>query len=169
MRRSIGLLAAVLSMAHVSAARASAPPPELVIEKNATPEPVTPGNLLTYTITALNDDGQSALNLTITDPLPAEIVFVSAVASPGATLTTPAVGTNGTVEAVWDAAGGTAMGLTPVGVSRTLTVIGRVCPETGCVDIFDTATVSAENAEDDASDKEESETTPASNMSRSKP
>jgi len=94
-----------------------------------TPDPVIAGNLLTYTITATNPGPSAALNYRIIDPLPLGTVFISAVASPGASLTTPAVGANGTVTAQWDAAGGTPAGLTPSGVTRTLTIVVRVCPD----------------------------------------
>lgn len=97
--------------------------------KTAMPDPVIAGNLLTYTIMANNAGPSAAFNLMITDPLPQGTVFISAVASPGATLMTPAVGANGIVKATWDAAGGTAGGLTGVGVVRTLTIVVRVCPD----------------------------------------
>ncbi len=115
----------------------------LSVTKVDTPDPVTAGNLLTYTATATNAGPDSAANLAISDPLPTGTVFISAVASPGATLSTPAVGANGTVTSTWDAAGGTPGGLTPATVSRTLTMVARVCPEAGCIDLENTATVSA--------------------------
>jgi uncharacterized repeat protein (TIGR01451 family) len=94
-----------------------------------TPDPVIAGNNLTYTITGSPEGPSAALNFTIEDALPQGTVFISAVASAGATLTTPAVNANGTVKAIWNAAGGTAGGLTPVGTVRTLTIIVRVCPD----------------------------------------
>lgn len=97
--------------------------------KTAMPDPVIAGNLLTYTITANNAGPSAALNLMITDPLPVGTVFISAAASPGATLMTPAVNANGIVKATWDAAGGTPGGLTGPGVIRTLTIVVRVCPD----------------------------------------
>ncbi|HMZ20120.1 MAG TPA: DUF11 domain-containing protein, partial [Blastocatellia bacterium] len=97
--------------------------------KTDTPDPVIAGNNLTYVITANNAGPSAAFNLSITDQLPTGTVFVSAVASPGATLVTPAVNANGTVVATWDAAGGTANGLTGPGVVRTLTIVVRVCPD----------------------------------------
>ena len=97
--------------------------------KTATPDPVIAGNNLTYTITANNAGPSAAFNEMITDPLPVGTVFLSAVASPGATLTTPAVGANGIVKATWNAAGGTPGGLTDHGVVRTLTIVVRVCPD----------------------------------------
>ena len=97
--------------------------------KTAMPDPVIAGNLLTYTITANNAGPSAALNEMITDPLPQGTVFISAAASTGATLMTPAVGANGIVKATWDAAGGTAGGLTGPGVVRTLTIVVRVCSD----------------------------------------
>lgn len=97
--------------------------------KTATPDPVIAGNLLTYVITANNAGPSAALNEMISDPLPVGTVFISAVASPGATLMAPAVGANGIVKATWDAAGGTPGGLTGPGVVRTLTIVVRVCPD----------------------------------------
>lgn len=97
--------------------------------KTAMPDPVIAGNLLTYNITANNAGPSAAFNLMITDPLPQGTVFISAVASAGATLMTPAVGANGIVKATWDAAGGTPGGLTGPGVVRTLTIVVRVCPD----------------------------------------
>ncbi|NOT61613.1 MAG: DUF11 domain-containing protein, partial [Acidobacteria bacterium] len=94
-----------------------------------TPDPVIAGTNLTYTITATNNGPSAALDFRITDALPAGTVFVSAAASPGATLTTPAVNANGVVTAIWNALGGTAGGLTDVGVVRTLTIVVRVCPD----------------------------------------
>jgi len=97
--------------------------------KTDVPDPVIAGNLLTYTITATNPGPSAALNFRITDALPTGTAFISAVASPGATLTTPAVGANGVVTAIWNAAGGTPAGLTAPGVTRTLTIVVRVCPD----------------------------------------
>ncbi len=94
-----------------------------------TPDPVIAGTNLTYTITASNNGASAALNFMISDQLPAGTVFLSAVASPGATLTTPAVNANGIVKATWNALGGTPGGLTDVGIVRTLMIIVRVCPD----------------------------------------
>ncbi len=126
--------------------------------KTAEPNPVIAGNLLTYTITANNAGPSAALNLMITDPLPVGTVFISAVASPGATLMTPAVGANGIVKATWNAAGGTPGGLTDHGVVRTLTIVVRVCPDFQqiraltdaqmCVpNMTDTATISSDTTD----------------------
>src|SRR6185503_9208459 len=55
------------------------------------------------------------------------------------------VGANGTVTAIWDAAGGTPGGLTPAGTTRTLTIVARVCPEVACNTVLtNTGTVSSD-------------------------
>ena len=146
MWRSAPLLAATALLLSVQAGVAQPPPiAALAIEKTVTPSGVlVPGNLVTYTSVATNEGPAAALNMTITDPLPAQTVFIAGVASPGATLTTPAVGANGPVTSVWDAAGGTPGGLTPVDTDRTLTVVARVCPETACGPLDNTATASAD-------------------------
>ncbi len=102
---------------------------DLTGTKTDSPDPVIAGTNLTYTITATTNGPSAAFNLMISDQLPTGTVFVSAVASAGATLMTPAVNANGIVKATWDAAGGTPGGLTGVGVIRTLTIVVRVCPD----------------------------------------
>lgn len=105
--------------------------------KTDTPDPVIAGENLTYVISVPNPGPSDALDLTITDPLPAGVVFLSAVAPGATTLTTPAVGTNGTVTAQW-------AGLTPVGTTRVLTIVVRVCPEVLCNTVLvNTATASS--------------------------
>jgi uncharacterized repeat protein (TIGR01451 family) len=113
------------------------------LRKIDVPDPVIAGNLLTYTIIGLNNGPSFALDYRIADPLPANVRFISAVASPGATLQTPAVGTTGLVQATWDAAGGTPGGLTPVNVQRTLVIVVRVCPDVLCDTVIANAAISS--------------------------
>jgi uncharacterized repeat protein (TIGR01451 family) len=113
------------------------------LHKVDSPDPVIAGTLLTYTITGVNQGPSAALNYQISDTLPTNVRFISAVASPGATLTTPAVGTTGTVLAIWDAAGGTPAGFTGVGVVRTLVIVVRVCPDVTCNTVISNTAVSS--------------------------
>jgi uncharacterized repeat protein (TIGR01451 family) len=121
---------------------------DLSITKSDSPDPVIAGNNLTYTINATNNGPSAALNMVITDPLPTGTVFISASAPGSSSLLTPAVGANGTVTATW-------AGLTAPGVTRTLTIVVRVCPDFQqirnltdaqmCVpNLTDTATVSSD-------------------------
>jgi len=154
-RRVVVLAVLALGVYAQPSVAGPAPPATLTIEKqsegSSVPSPpgppagaFIPGLLVTYTNTAENEGPSAVLNMTISDPLPAQSVFISAVASPGASLTTPAVGTNGNVISVWDAAGGTPAGLTAADVVRTLTIVSRVCPEATCSDLTNTATVSTD-------------------------
>lgn len=99
-----------------------------VTGKTGSPDPAIAGMTLSYTIRATSSGPSNALNLAISDTLPAGTVFVSATAA-GASLTTPAVGAAGTVIARWDLAGGTAGGLTAPGVERLLTIEVRICAD----------------------------------------
>ncbi|MGE0103640.1 MAG: hypothetical protein AB7H86_15060 [Blastocatellales bacterium] len=133
---------------------------DLSITKTDSPDPVIAGTNLTYTIEATNNGPSAALNMMISDPIPAGTVFVSAAASAGATLMTPAVNANGVVKATWDAAGGTANGFTGPGVKRTLTIVVRVCPEVTCNTILsNTATTSSLTPDPNPANNSATETT----------
>jgi len=133
---------------------------DLSITKTDSPDPVIAGTLLTYQIEATNNGPSAALNMMISDPIPAGTVFISAVASAGATLMTPAVNANGLIKATWDAAGGTPGGLTGPGVKRTLTIVVRVCPEVTCNTILsNTATASSLTPDPNPNNNSATETT----------
>jgi uncharacterized repeat protein (TIGR01451 family) len=69
------------------------PPPsaDLTITKSASPDPVTAGNNLTYSMTVTNGGPSSATAVTLTDVLPATVAFVSATASQGSCIGTSTV------------------------------------------------------------------------------
>ncbi len=62
-----------------------------------TPDPVTAGTNLSYTITAVNAGPSDATTATLSDTLPAGTSFVSLASPAGWSCTTPAVGAAGTV------------------------------------------------------------------------
>ncbi len=70
---------------------------DVSITKTDSPDPVSAGNNLVYTITVSNAGPDAAANLTLNDTLPAATNFVSISAPGGWTCTTPAVGANGAV------------------------------------------------------------------------
>jgi uncharacterized repeat protein (TIGR01451 family) len=70
---------------------------DLSVTKTGTPNLVTPGTNITYTITVNNAGPSNAATVALSDPLPASTTFVSLTSPAGWTCTTPAVGANGTV------------------------------------------------------------------------
>jgi uncharacterized repeat protein (TIGR01451 family) len=59
------------------------PSADLSITKSDSPDPVTVGSNLTYTITVTNNGPSAATGVTMTDPLPGTVTFVSATPSQG--------------------------------------------------------------------------------------
>jgi uncharacterized repeat protein (TIGR01451 family) len=76
---------------------AAPPGATLNITKSGSPDPVTAGTDLTYTITASNDGGVDVDVAAVRDPLPASTTFVSVSAPAGWSCTTPPPGSGGTV------------------------------------------------------------------------
>jgi len=70
---------------------------DLAITKVDTPDPVTAGNNLTYTVTVTNNGPDAAASASWTDTLPAGTTFVSLPTVAGWSCTTPGVGSGGTV------------------------------------------------------------------------
>src|SRR4030095_12101986 len=70
---------------------------DLSLTKTDSPDPVTAGNNLTYTITVTNNGPDTASNASWSDLLPPGTTFVSLSTVSGWTNTTPAVGSGGTV------------------------------------------------------------------------
>ena len=60
---------------------------DLSVTKTDSPDPVTEGNLLTYTLTVSNAGPDDATNVVLTDTLPGSVTFVSATPSQGAPCT----------------------------------------------------------------------------------
>src|SRR6185295_2031212 len=70
---------------------------DLAVTKSDSPDPVTAGQNLTYTINFTNNGPDPANAVTVTDPLLANTTFVSASAPAGWTTTWPSIGSTGTV------------------------------------------------------------------------
>lgn len=70
---------------------------DLSVVKSDTPDPVSPGGTLTYSITVGNSGPSDAANVTLSDVLPAGLGFASLAAPGGWSCLTPAVGASGTV------------------------------------------------------------------------
>jgi uncharacterized repeat protein (TIGR01451 family) len=108
---------------------------DLSITKVDTPDPVTAGTNLTYTITATNAGPSAATTATVSDTLPAGTTFVSLASPGGWSCTTPAVGAGGTVSC-------SNPSFAPGSAVFTLTVAVTPSVTTGTV-ISNTATASA--------------------------
>ena len=70
---------------------------DLSVTKTDSPDPVSAGANLTYTITVANGGPNAAQSVSLTDTLPAGMTFVSLSAPAGFSCTTPAVGATGPV------------------------------------------------------------------------
>ncbi len=77
--------------------RVPGPSADVQTTKTGSPNPVTAGTNLTYTITSKNNGPNDALNVTMNDTMPAGTTLVSFSPPPGWSCSTPAVGANGPV------------------------------------------------------------------------
>ena len=97
-------LPCVVSTATPTATTTPTPSPtplpgaDLSVLKTDSPDPVSSGAVVTYTITVTNNGPGTAFNVVVTDPLPNGTTFASCVPSLG-TCSGPTPGTNGTVSA----------------------------------------------------------------------
>jgi uncharacterized repeat protein (TIGR01451 family) len=120
---------------------------DLSITKCDAPDPVVPGENITYTIGAANAGPSEARNVTITDALPANTTFASFTqdSGPAFTLTTPAAGETGTVTA--------RRATLAAGASATFTLVVNANSDTpdGTI-ISNTVTISSDTGEKNPQD-----------------
>jgi len=76
----------------------STPDSDMSITASDAPDPVSPGQNITYTINVTNGGPDAATNAHMTAPLNANLTFVSISAPAGWSCTQPAVGANGSVD-----------------------------------------------------------------------
>ena len=93
----VGAAAVMLTLLLVGPAMAGVIEADLSVTKVDSPDPVLAGANLTYTITVQNAGPDSAVNVSLTDPVPVGTSFVSFMSPGGWTSTTPPVGGTGTV------------------------------------------------------------------------
>ncbi len=111
---------------------------DVALSKTDTPDPAQAGTPLTYVLTASNLGPSTAAAVTISDPLPANVAFISATASGSGSCTTPAVGAvGGTVTCTW--------ATIATGTQQTASIVVR--PLTGATSVSNTATVSTTTEE----------------------
>ncbi len=118
---------------------------DLAITKTQSTSAPAAGDNLTYTVTVTNNGPSDASTVSVSDPLPANTTFVSASGPAGWTLSTPAVGANGTVSA-------TRATLANGSGAQTFTITVKVnaAAATGTV-LANTATVSTSTTDPTAS------------------
>ena len=116
--------------------------PDLSLTKTDAPDPVTVGTHLTYTITVTNNGPGNATGVTVTDPLPGGVTFVSA---------TPSRGTCSGTATVTCPLGGLANG-----ESATVAIV--VTPTSGGA-LSNTASVAGEQGETNPGNNAHTETT----------
>ena len=128
------LLAAAFTTTTAAAAPVAATPTDMAVTVSDSPDPVTAGQDLTYTIVVTNN-GPSDADATVADTLPAGATFSSLDQTAAFTCTTPPVGAGGTVSC--------SKANLPSGASATFTLSVHV--SSGVPDgsaLSDTATVS---------------------------
>jgi uncharacterized repeat protein (TIGR01451 family) len=127
---------------------------DLFITKSDTPDPVTAGSNLTYTLTATNSGPGDAQNISLVDVIPANTTFVSYQqnSGPAFTLTTPPVGGTGTVTAT--------LANFASGASATFTLTLNVNANTpNGSTITNTATLSSTSVDSNPANNSDTETT----------
>ncbi|HYI09787.1 MAG TPA: DUF11 domain-containing protein, partial [Thermoanaerobaculia bacterium] len=128
---------------------------DLSIDKTTTATSVGPGATYSYTIVVTNNGPNTASNVVMTDVLPAQLRFQSITTQAGWTCTTPAVGTNGTVNCTGGALGN--------GGTATFVLTVSVAPNATAGAIVNTASVSS--ATGDPNGANSSDTAPTVNVS----
>ena len=109
---------------------------DLRLAKTASPQPVTAGNLLTYTLTATNDGPNPAVAARVVDTLPSGVTFVSASPAQGScSAAAPQVTCQ--------------LGTVPSGGSVAITVVVRVRSDVSAAGLTNVAAVSADTSDPD--------------------
>src|SRR6266496_6584567 len=125
---------------------------DLAITKTDSPDPVTTGSDLTYTVTVTNNGPDTATSVTVTDNLPPETTFVSCSSTGGGVC--GGSGNNRTVTFTSLASG----------QSETITLVASVnCSVVDGTVISNTATVSSFTPDPDTTNNSATTTTTASN------
>ena len=129
-----------------------APTADLSIIKTDSPDPVTTGDDLTYTVTVTNNGPDPATSVVVTDNLPAETIFVSCSSTGGGVC--GGSGNNRTVT----------FPLLPSGQSQTITFVANVnCSVADGTVISNTATVSSSTPDPNSNNDSSTANTTASN------
>ena len=118
---------------------------DVLITKADSPDPVVAGQTLTYTLVVTNNGPSTATGVTVNDPLPANLTFVSGSSSRGTVSQS-----NGTVTAN--------VGTLASGASATITLVGTVSP-TARGSLSNTATVTVTETDSNPANNTDTEPT----------
>lgn len=132
--RAVRAIVALAFFAALGPLAARAQEADLLVTKTDTPDPVSPGSDLTYTITVRNLGPDAASSAAWSDNLPAGTFFVSLAAAPGWSCTDPGTGFGGTVSCSIDPL--------PVDAVATFTLVVTLDEAVGCSPIVNTASAS---------------------------
>lgn len=130
---------------------------DLGVTKSVTPKPAPIGGSATFTIGYTNNGPSNAANATITDALPAGVLF-NTISAAGWTCTTPAVGANGTVSCSMSSLAAAATGSITIGV----TIDSSVSPSST---ITNTATIGSDTTDPAAANNSASDSCTAQTIS----
>ncbi len=116
---------------------------DLSVTKTGAPNPVTPGNNITYTLKFANNGPNSATNVVYSDTVPANTTFVSLTLPAGATCSTlPAVGGTGAISCCPGTGGVCSGAAFPAGANAQLSLVVKVNSGTASgTTITNTATI----------------------------
>ncbi|MCA9737470.1 MAG: DUF11 domain-containing protein, partial [Gemmatimonadetes bacterium] len=117
---------------------------DVTVTKTATPDPTAAGQEVVYVVTARNNGPSQAANVTVTDDLPLDMVFVSAAPSAGSCSTTP---TANTVTAPGNRQVVCNLGSINNGAQRTLTIRAKPTNVTRGTTLTNAASVSTTTIE----------------------
>jgi uncharacterized protein len=132
------------------------PQADLEVTKSASPNPVTTGSQLAYTITVTNNGPNTAVDVGLSDLLDANTLFQSISAVQGWSCTTPTVGSSGTIDC--------STASIASGGSVSFVVVTEVpCVTADGTTISNTATVSSTTTDPDSSNDSRTASVTASN------
>src|SRR6185295_13705453 len=114
---------------------------DLSVTKTDSPDPASPGTNLSYTITLTNNGPGPALNVMLSDSVPANTTFVSLTSPAGWTSTTPPLGGTGAITATNPSVA--------AGQVSTFTLVVRVNNNPTALTLTNTASVSSTTPDPD--------------------
>ena len=123
---------------------------DLAIVKSYNPSSVPAGELLSYTLTVTNNGPSTAKNVTVTDYLPTEVIYLSSGVVGGLGTTSYAAGPNSVTCFLGDI---------PAGDSRTVLIEVMVKPDTPAGTITNSASVTSTTSDPVAGNNSDSEDT----------